>query len=146
MVRTTYIAKPSDVEHKWFVVDANGQVLGRLASEVAAILRGKNKPIFTPHVDCGDNVIIINASKIELTGKKLLKKTYIHHSGYAGGLKIRTALEMRQTRSRTMLEKTIKGMLPHTKLGAQMFRRLYVYEGPEHPHLAQKPEAYTLHG
>jgi ribosomal protein L13, bacterial type len=145
-VRTTFMAKPETVERKWLVIDADGQVLGRLASEVAAILRGKNKPTFTPHVDVGDNVIIINAKKIELTGKKLLNKKYIHHSGYPGGIKSRSALEMRETRAKEMLELTIKGMLPHNSLGRRMFTKLHVYEGAEHPHTAQKPEAYTLRG
>ncbi|WP_010632297.1 50S ribosomal protein L13 [Sporolactobacillus vineae] len=145
-MRTTYMATAATADRKWLLIDADGQILGRLASQVAAILRGKNKPTFTPHVDVGDNVIIINASKIELTGKKLLKKQYIHHSGFAGGIKARSALEMRETRSRQMLEKTIKGMLPHNALGSQMFRKLHVYEGAEHPHLAQKPEVYQLRG
>ncbi|WP_100486419.1 50S ribosomal protein L13 [Sporolactobacillus pectinivorans] len=145
-MRTTYMANAASVDRKWLVIDADGQILGRLASEVAAILRGKNKPTFTPHVDVGDNVIIINAKKIQLTGKKLLSKKYIHHSGFPGGIKARSALEMRETRSRDMLERTIKGMLPHNSLGAQMFRKLHVYEGTEHPHAAQKPEAYTLRG
>ncbi|MDD9150554.1 MULTISPECIES: 50S ribosomal protein L13 [unclassified Sporolactobacillus] len=145
-MRTTFMAKPETVERKWLVIDADGQVLGRLASEVAAILRGKNKPTFTPHVDVGDNVIIINAKKIELTGKKLLNKKYIHHSGYPGGIKSRSALEMRETRAKEMLELTIKGMLPHNSLGRRMFTKLHVYEGAEHPHIAQKPEAYTLRG
>ncbi|MFT8872695.1 MAG: 50S ribosomal protein L13 [Sporolactobacillus sp.] len=145
-MRTTYMANASTVNHKWLVVDAEGQILGRLASEVAAILRGKTKPTFTPHVDCGDNVIIINAEKIELTGKKLLAKKYTHFSGFPGGIKQRSALEMRQTRARKMLEITIKGMLPHNSLGQQMFKKLHVYEGAEHPHAAQKPEAYTLRG
>ncbi|MFT8318440.1 MAG: 50S ribosomal protein L13 [Sporolactobacillus sp.] len=145
-MRTTYMANSATVDRKWLVIDAEGQILGRLASEVASILRGKNKPTYTPHVDCGDNVIIINANKIELTGKKLLTKQYRHHSGFPGGIKQRSALEMRQTRSRAMLEITIKGMLPHNSLGHKMFNKLHVYEGAEHAHIAQKPEAYTLRG
>ncbi|RYL89867.1 50S ribosomal protein L13 [Sporolactobacillus sp. THM7-4] len=145
-MRTTYMAKPETVDRKWIVVDADGQTLGRLASEVAAILRGKNKPTFTPHVDVGDYVIIINAKKIHLTGKKLLAKKYFHHTGFPGGIKSRTAQEMRDTRAREMLELTIKGMLPHNSLGRKMFTKLHVYEGSEHPHAAQKPEAYTLRG
>jgi large subunit ribosomal protein L13 len=145
-VRTTYMANAATVERKWLVVDAEGQTLGRLASEVAAILRGKTKPTFTPHVDCGDHVVIINAEKIELTGKKLLSKKYIHHTGFPGGIKERTAQDMRATRARAMLERTIKGMLPHNRLGRQMFTKLHVYEGAQHPHAAQKPEAYELRG
>ncbi|RYM04851.1 50S ribosomal protein L13 [Sporolactobacillus sp. THM7-7] len=145
-MRTTFMANPATIERKWFVVDAEGQTLGRLASEVAAILRGKHKPTFTPHVDVGDHVIIVNAKKIELTGKKLFTKKYIHHTGYPGGLKSRTALEMRETRAREMLERTIKGMLPHNRLGRQMFKKLHVYEGAEHPHAAQNPEVYTVRG
>lgn len=145
-MRTTFMARPATVDRKWLVIDADGQILGRLASEVAAILRGKTKPIFTPHVDVGDNVIIINAKKIKLTGNKLLDKKYTHHSGYPGGIKSRSALEMRETRARKMLELTIKGMLPHNSLGRSMFTKLHVYEDAEHPHAAQKPEAYTLRG
>ncbi|PWA12919.1 50S ribosomal protein L13 [Pueribacillus theae] len=143
---TTYMAKASEVERKWFVVDAAGQTLGRLASEVATILRGKHKPTFTPHVDTGDNVIIINAEKIELTGKKLTDKIYYHHTGHPGGIKQRTALEMRTKRPEKMLELAIKGMLPKNKLGRQMFKKLHVYSGNEHPHQAQQPEVYELRG
>ncbi|HET7629021.1 MAG TPA: 50S ribosomal protein L13 [Bacillales bacterium] len=145
-MRTTYMAKASEVERKWYVVDAEGQTLGRLASEVASILRGKHKPTYTPHVDTGDHVIIVNAEKIHLTGKKLQNKKYYHHSGHPGGLKERTALEMRTTRPVKMLELTIKGMLPHNSLGRQMAKKLHVYAGPEHRHEAQKPEAYELRG
>ncbi|HET7657643.1 MAG TPA: 50S ribosomal protein L13 [Bacillales bacterium] len=145
-MRTTYMAKTSEVERKWLVVDAEGQTLGRLASEVASILRGKHKPTFTPHVDTGDHVIIINAEKIHLTGKKLTDKKYYNHSGHPGGLKEKTALEMRTTRPEKMLEITIKGMLPHTKLGRAMAKKLHVYRGAEHQHHAQKPEAYELLG
>lgn len=145
-MRTTYMAKTGQVDRKWYVVDADGQTLGRLASEVASLLRGKHKPIFTPHVDTGDHVIIINAEKIHLTGNKLNDKKYYHHSGYPGGLKERTALEMRRTRPEKMLELTIKGMLPHNSLGRQMIKKLHVYAGTEHRHEAQKPEVYELRG
>lgn len=145
-MRTTYMAKANEVERKWFVVDAAGQTLGRLASEVATILRGKHKPIYTPHVDTGDNVIIVNAEQIELTGKKLTDKVYYRHTGYVGGIKERTALEMRTDRPEKMLELAIKGMLPKNKLGRQMFKKLHVYSGAEHPHQAQQPETYELRG
>lgn len=145
-MRTTYMAKASEVERKWYVVDAAGQTLGRLASEVATILRGKHKPIYTPHVDTGDHVIIVNADKIELTGKKLTDKIYYRHTGYVGGIKQRTALEMRNERPEKMLELAIKGMLPKNRLGRQMYKKLHVYRGPEHPHQAQQPETYELRG
>lgn len=145
-MRTTYMAKANEVERKWYVVDAEGKTLGRLASEVASILRGKNKPTYTPHVDTGDHVIIVNASKIELTGKKLTDKIYYRHSMHPGGLKTRTALEMRTNYAEKMLELAIKGMLPKTSLGRQMFKKLHVYAGSEHPHQAQKPEVYELRG
>ncbi|TFD99375.1 MULTISPECIES: 50S ribosomal protein L13 [Jeotgalibacillus] len=145
-MRTTFMAKGHEVERKWLVVDAEGQTLGRLASEVAAILRGKNKPTFTPNVDTGDYVIIINADKIHLTGKKLSDKIYYRHSMHPGGLKQRTALEMRTKYPRQMLELAIKGMLPKNSLGRQMIKKLHVYAGTEHPHQAQKPEAYELRG
>lgn len=145
-MRTTFMAKSHEVERKWFVVDAEGQTLGRLASEVAALLRGKHKPTFTPHVDTGDHVIIINAEKIHLTGNKLKDKKYYRHSGYTGSLKERTALEMRTNYPTKMLEIAIKGMLPNGPLGSQTFRKLNVYAGPDHPHAAQNPEAYELIG
>lgn len=145
-MRTTYMAKASDVERKWYVVDAEGQTLGRLASQVASILRGKHKPTYTPHVDTGDHVIIINASKIELTGKKLTDKIYYRHSMHPGGLKTRTALEMRTNYPEKMLELAIKGMLPKGSLGRQMGKKLNVYAGAEHPHQAQKPEVLELRG
>lgn len=145
-MRTTYMAKASEVERKWFIVDAAGQTLGRLASEVATILRGKHKPIYTPHVDTGDHVIIVNADQIELTGKKLTDKIYYRHTGYVGGIKQRTALEMRTERPEKMLELAIKGMLPKNRLGRQMFKKLHVYRGSEHPHQAQQPETYELRG
>ncbi|MEC1639754.1 50S ribosomal protein L13 [Schinkia azotoformans] len=145
-MRQTYMAKASDIQRKWLVNDAEGQTLGRLASEVASILRGKHKPTFTPHVDTGDHVIIINAEKIQLTGNKLENKVYYRHSGHPGGLKSRTAKEMIETRPEQMLEGAIKGMLPKNTLGRQMFKKLNVYKGSEHPHQAQKPEVYELRG
>lgn len=145
-MRTTYMAKANDVDRKWYVVDAAGETLGRLSTEVASILRGKHKPTFTPHVDTGDHVIIINAEKIELTGKKLNDKIYYRHTNHPGGLKTRTALEMRNKQPEKMLELAIKGMLPKGPLGRQMFKKLHVYAGAEHPHEAQKPEAYELRG
>ncbi|MFS0576149.1 50S ribosomal protein L13 [Sporosarcina sp. 179-K 3D1 HS] len=145
-MRTTFMAKGHEVERQWFVVDAAGQTLGRLATEVASILRGKHKPTFTPHVDTGDHVIIINAEKIELTGNKLKDKIYYRHTGHTGGIKQRTALEMRTNYPTKMLELAIKGMLPKGPLGRQTFKKLHVYAGADHPHTAQKPEAYELRG
>jgi len=146
LMRTTFMANAKNIERKWYVVDAAGKTLGRLASEVAAILRGKHKPTYTPHVDTGDHVIIINASQIELTGKKLTDKIYYRHSMHPGGLKQRTALEMRTKYPERMLELAIKGMLPKNRLGRQMFKKLHVYAGSEHPHQAQQPEVYELRG
>jgi len=140
------MAKGHEVERKWLVVDAEGKTLGRLASEVASILRGKHKPTFTPNVDTGDNVIIINAEKIHLTGNKLEGKIYYRHTQYTGGLRQRTAGEMKEKYPRQMLELAVKGMLPKNSLGRQTFTKLNVYAGPEHPHAAQKPEAYELRG
>jgi large subunit ribosomal protein L13 len=145
-MRTTYMANANNIERKWYVVDAEGKTLGRLATEVASILRGKHKPTFTPHVDTGDHVIIVNASGIELTGKKLTDKIYYRHTQFAGGLKTRTANEMRTNYPEKMLELAIKGMLPKGSLGRQMFKKLHVYAGAEHPHQAQKPEVYELRG
>ncbi|MFJ8531085.1 50S ribosomal protein L13 [Bacillus sp. NPDC094106] len=145
-MRTTFMAKANEVERKWYVVDAEDKTLGRLASEVASILRGKNKPTFTPHVDTGDHVIIINAEKIHLTGNKLNDKIYYRHTNHPGGLKQRTALEMRTNYPVQMLELAIKGMLPKGRLGRQMSKKLNVYAGAEHPHQAQKPEVYELRG
>lgn len=146
IVRTTYMAKAETVERKWLVVDAEGQTIGRLASEVASILRGKHKPTYTPHVDTGDHVIIVNADKVHFTGNKLNNKKYYNHSGYPGGLRVRTADEMRTKYPRELLERTIKGMLPHNSLGRQMAKKLHVYAESTHPHEAQKPEAYELRG
>lgn len=141
----TFMAKPQDIKgRKWYVLDAEGKVLGRLATEAARILRGKYKPDFTPHVDTGDHVIVINADKVVLTGNKLKKKKYIRHTGYPGGLKVMNYETLMRTRPELAVEKAIKGMLPHNKLGAAMAKRLRVYRGPVHPHQAQKPEAWQL--
>jgi len=145
-MRTTFMANEANIERKWFVVDAEGETLGRLASEIASILRGKHKPTFTPHVDTGDHVIIINAKKIELTGNKLNDKLYYRHSNYPGGLKSRTAGEMRENYSEKMLELTIKGMLPKGSLGRKIGKKLHVFAGSEHNHQAQQPEVYQLRG
>lgn len=145
-MRTTYMAKPGEVERKWYVVDAKGKTLGRLASEVAALLRGKHKPQFTPHVDTGDFVIVINAKDVQLTGKKLSNKIYYRHSGWPGGLKMTTAADMRNTRPERMIELAVKGMLPKTSLGRRQLRKLKVYAGSEHPHQAQQPEVWELRG
>ncbi|MGO4890151.1 50S ribosomal protein L13 [Anaerobacillus sp. MEB173] len=145
-MRTTYMAKANEVDRKWYVVDAEGQTLGRLASEVASILRGKNKPTFTPHVDTGDFVIVINAEKIHLTGKKLTDKVYYRHSNHPGGLKQTTAGEMLAKRPDRMIELAVKGMLPKNTLGRAQGMKLHVYAGSEHPHQAQKPEVYELRG
>ncbi|WP_409303798.1 50S ribosomal protein L13 [Peribacillus sp. SCS-155] len=142
----TFMAKANEVERKWYVIDAEGKTLGRLSTEVAAILRGKNKPTFTPNVDTGDHVILINVEKINLTGKKLTDKIYYRHTMHPGGLKTRTALEMRTNYPERMLELAIKGMLPKNSLGRQMFKKLHVYAGSEHPHQAQQPEVYELRG
>ncbi|ADU28446.1 50S ribosomal protein L13 [Evansella cellulosilytica] len=145
-MRTTYMAKPSEVNRKWYVVDAEGQTLGRLASEVASILRGKHKPTFTPHIDTGDHVILINAEKIHLTGNKLADKKYYRHSQYPGSLKTTTAQEMLDKKPERVLELAIKGMLPKNSLGRKQGMKLHVYAGSEHPHQAQQPEVYELRG
>ena len=140
----SYMASPATIERKWYVVDATGYTLGRLSSEVAKILRGKNKPIFTPHIDCGDNVIVINAEKIKVTGKKMDQKVYYHHSDYVGGLKEATLREKLAKKPEQVIELAVKGMLPKGPLGRQMFTKLHVYAGPEHKHEAQKPEVLTF--
>lgn len=142
----TYMANEATIERKWFVVDAAGQRLGRLATEVATVLRGKHKPTFTPHVDCGDYVIIINAEKIELTGNKWEDKKYYSHSHYRGGLRTRTAKELMADRPERMVELAIKGMLPNGKLGRELYRKLFVYAGSEHLHAAQQPTVMVLKG
>ncbi len=140
----SFIAKPNEVERKWYVIDAEGKKLGRLASEVASILRGKRKPIFTPHVDTGDHVIIINAEKIELTGKKLQQKTYKYHTGYVGGLKEIPYKKLMAENPEKAVFLAVKGMLPKNSLGRNMIKKLKVYKGTEHNHQAQKPEAYEI--
>ncbi|MDO5015394.1 MAG: 50S ribosomal protein L13 [Eubacteriales bacterium] len=141
---STYMAKAETVERKWYVVDAEDQVLGRLASQIAAILRGKHKPEYTPFVDTGDYVIVINADKVRVTGNKAAQKTYWRHSGYMGGLKLTPYEEMLEKHPERIIESAVKGMLPHNSLGRQMFRKLKVYAGPEHPHAAQQPEVLEL--
>jgi len=141
---STFFAKAGEVERKWYVIDATGIPLGRLASEAARILRGKHKAIFTPNVDTGDHVIVINAEKVLLTGNKLQQKLYRRHSGYPGGLRETTYKVLMQTMPERAVEHAIKGMLPHNKLGAQMYRKLKVYKGGTHPHEAQQPEVWTL--
>lgn len=143
-MKTTFMANASNIERKWYVVDAEGQTVGRLAAEVAKVLRGKNKPTFTPHVDTGDYVIVINAEKVKFTGKKLIDKTYFRHSGYQGGTTFTSAGLMMEKFPERVLEHAIKGMLPHNRLGAQMYRKLSVYAGSEHPHAAQQPEKLEL--
>lgn len=145
-MRTTYMAKPEQVERKWYIVDAAGQTLGRLASEVASILRGKTKPEFTPHVDTGDFVIVINAEQIVLTGKKLQKKMYYRHSQHPGGLKVTSAQEMLNKRPDRMIELAVYGMLPKNRLGDKLRTKLNVYAGSEHPHAAQQPQVWELRG
>lgn len=140
----TYMAKPSTIERKWFVVDADGKTLGRLASEVAKILRGKHKPTFTPHMDTGDNVVIINAEKIRLTGKKLVQKIYFRHSGYLGGDSYTAAGVMLEKHPTRVVEMAVRGMIPKNRLGSQIYTKLHVYAGPEHPHAAQNPEVLEL--
>ena len=142
--RKTYMANPDKIERKWYVVDAEGQTLGRLAAEVAKVLRGKNKPEFTPHIDTGDNVIVINAEKIKVTGKKLDQKVYYHHSDYVGGMKETTLREMMAKKPEQVIELAVKGMLPKGPLGRTMIKKLHVYAGAEHAHQAQKPEVLTF--
>ena len=140
----TYVPSASDIERKWYVVDATDKTLGRLASEVANVLRGKNKPIFTPFLDCGDYVIIVNAEKIRVTGKKLDQKIYFRHSKYIGGSTYTTLREMMKKKPAAVVEHAVRGMLPKGKLGDQMYTKLHVYVGPEHQHAAQKPEALEI--
>ncbi len=140
----SFMASPATIDRKWYVVDAEGCTLGRLASEVASVLRGKKKPIFTPHIDTGDYVIVINAEKVKVTGKKLEQKIYYHHSEYVGGMKETTLKEMLAKKPERVVELAVKGMLPKGPLGREMYRKLFVYAGPEHKHEAQKPEALTF--
>ncbi|MCI9411169.1 MAG: 50S ribosomal protein L13 [Eubacterium sp.] len=140
----SYMASPSDVERKWYVVDAEGKTLGRLASEIANILRGKKKPIYTPHIDTGDYVIVVNAEKVVTTGKKLNQKIYYHHSDYVGGMKEIALKDMLIKKPEYVMTHAVKGMLPKGPLGRQMLKKLFVYAGPEHKHAAQKPEALDI--
>ena len=140
----TFMASPATIERKWYVVDATNMTLGRLASEVAKVLRGKNKAIFTPHIDTGDYVIVINAAKIKVTGRKLDQKIYYHHSDYVGSMKETTLREMLAKKPEKVIELAVKGMLPKGPLGRQMYTKLHVYAGPEHEHAAQKPEVLTF--
>ena len=140
----TYMANPDKIERKWYVVDADGCTLGRLASGVASVLRGKNKPQFTPHVDTGDYVIIVNADKIKVTGKKLEQKIYYNHSDYVGGMRETTLKEMLAKKPERVIELAVKGMLPKGPLGREMYKKLFVYAGPDHKHAAQKPEVSTF--
>jgi large subunit ribosomal protein L13 len=144
IMRTTFIAKPAEIERKWYVVDAADQTLGRLASEVASVLRGKNKPIYTPHCDTGDYVIIVNADKIKVTGKKLDQKLYRRHTGHVGGLKEATLREMLDKKPEEVIKHAVKGMLPKNALGREMFGKLFVYAGSDHKHQAQCPEVLEI--
>ena len=139
-MKNSYMQRKEDVVRDWWVIDAEGENLGRLATKVATVLRGKHKPTYTPHIDGGDNVIVINASKVNLTGNKLDDKIYYNHSGYTGGLRERTARTMREDYPVEMIERAVKGMLPKGRLGRQMYKKLFVYAGNEHPHMAQKPK------
>ena len=140
----SYMQKKETVTRNWFVIDAEGKPLGRVASKAAVVLRGKHKPTYTPHVDCGDYVIIVNASKVLLTGNKMEDKKYYNHSQYPGGLRIRTAKEMVERYPEEMVEKAVKGMLPKNRLGRSMYKKLFVYAGENHPHMAQKPEEMDI--
>ncbi len=142
-MKNSYMQKKEDVVRNWYVIDAEGKNLGRIATEAATLLRGKHKPTFTPHIDCGDFVIIVNASKVNLTGNKLDDKIYYNHSGYTGGLRERTAREMKEKYPVEMIERAVKGMLPKGRLGRQMYKKLFVYAESEHPHMAQKPMEWT---
>ncbi len=140
----SFMASPATITRDWYVVDATGQTLGRLASEIAKVLRGKNKPIYTPHMDCGDYVIVVNAEKIKVTGKKLDQKIYYHHSDYIGGMKETTLREKLAKKPEQVIELAVKGMLPKGPLGRQMYKKLFVYAGPEHKHAAQQPKALEI--
>ncbi|MBD3309582.1 50S ribosomal protein L13 [candidate division KSB3 bacterium] len=140
----TEFAKKETVQRKWYVIDAKDQILGRLAAEIARRLRGKHKPIFSPHVDTGDYIIVVNADKIRLTGKKWDAKVYYHHTGYPGGIKSTTAKQLLRRKPERLLEHAVKGMLPKNRLGRQMYKKLKVYTQPDHPHTAQQPEVLTL--
>ncbi|HOP86954.1 MAG TPA: 50S ribosomal protein L13 [Syntrophorhabdaceae bacterium] len=140
----TFFAKPEEVKKDWYVINAEGQVLGRLAAKIAVILRGKNKPLFTPHVDTGDYVVVINAEKVKLTGKKLYQKNYAHHSGYPGGLRLINAKTMLEKKPEDVIRLAVRGMLPKNILGRKLIKKLKVYKGSEHPHKAQMPKEMSL--
>ncbi len=140
----SFMQKKETVNRKWFVIDAEGQVLGRVAAKAAHVLRGKHKATYTPHIDCGDYIIIVNAEKAVLTGNKLEDKMYYNHSMYPGGLRVRSAKVMKEQYPVEMVERAVKGMLPHNRLGRQMYKKLFVYAGSEHPHMAQQPEAMEI--
>jgi large subunit ribosomal protein L13 len=143
-VKTTKSAKEQDIQREWYVIDAQGQTLGRLATQVATILRGKNKPLYTPHMDCGDYVIVVNAEKVHVTGQKMNQKKYYRHSGYPGGLREVTLRDQLQKFPNRVIEAAVRGMLPKNRLGRQMFKKLKVYAGPNHPHQAQQPKPMAL--
>ena len=143
-MKNTYMQRKEDLVRDWYVIDADGENLGRLATKVANVLRGKHKPTYTPHIDCGDYVIIVNASKVNLTGNKLDQKIYYNHSGYTGGLRERTARVMKENYPVEMVERAVEGMLPKGRLGRQMYKKLFVYEGSEHKQVAQKPESLEV--
>ncbi len=145
MVRT-YMAKAGEVQRKWYLIDADGKTLGRLATEVARILRGKHKAIYTPHVDTGDHVIVINAAKVKVTGKKYTDKLYYRHTGYPGGIKVTNFADLLRRRPEQVIEKAVWGMIPHNRLGRKVFKKLRVYPGPDHPHAGQKPEVWEISG
>ncbi|MDP8940183.1 MAG: 50S ribosomal protein L13 [Actinomycetota bacterium] len=140
----SYMARPQEVERKWYVVDAEGKTLGRLASEIARVLRGKNKPQYTPHVDTGDFVVVVNADRVSVTGRKAEQKLYRRHTGYPGGLREASYEQMMDRKPTEILHKAVYGMMPKTRLGRQQFRKLKIYAGPEHPHEAQRPEPYEV--
>jgi len=142
----TYMAKAGEVPRKWYLIDANGKTLGRVATEVARILRGKHKAIYTPHVDTGDHVIVINAAKVKVTGKKYTDKLYYRHTGYPGGIKVTNFADLLRRKPQQVIEKAVWGMLPHNRLGRRVFKKLRVYPGPDHPHAAQKPEVWEISG
>ena len=142
----TYMAKAGEVQRKWYLIDADGKTLGRVATEVARILRGKHKPIYTPHVDTGDHVIVINAAKVKVTGKKYTDKLYYRHTGYPGGIKVTNFADLLRRKPEQVIEKAVWGMIPHNRLGRKVFKKLRVYPGPEHPHAAQKPEVWEISG
>jgi len=140
------MAKAGEVQRKWYLIDAEGKTLGRVATEVARILRGKHKPIYTPHVDTGDHVIVINAAKVKVTGKKYTNKLYYRHTGYPGGIKVTNFADLLRRKPEQVIEKAVWGMIPHNRLGRKIFKKLRVYPGPDHPHAAQKPEVWEISG